>query len=248
MTQNTRQPIVAVDGPAGSGKSTVAKLAARRAGLQFISSGAMYRAVALQAMRQGVAAADRARLIALAEHLPISFSTDADGNVRTLLDGEEVTAALNAPAIGQVASIIATIPELRAHLVARQQEYGRQGGIVMEGRDIQTVVFPDAEIKVFLTASAEERARRRWKELAAAGTPVGYQQVLDEVRARDERDADREASPLRAAPDAIALDTDGKNIDQVVDVLLQLIETWRAHPDLRGSALDGMAKRMRNTR
>ncbi|MHB9133094.1 MAG: (d)CMP kinase [Armatimonadota bacterium] len=234
---DTHQPIVAIDGPAGSGKSTVAKIVAREAGLQFISSGTMYRAVALQALREGVTAADRQRLIQLAAELPIRFTTDGEGQVHTWLGDEDVTEAIKRPEVAQVASAIATIPELRAHLVDKQREYGKAGGIVMEGRDIQTVVFPDAEVKVFLTASAEERATRRWKELAACGDASAYQTVLDEVRTRDRRDAERDASPLCAAPNAIMIDTDRMTIDQVVECLLRIIAAWRAHPALSGADL-----------
>ncbi|HEY3377371.1 MAG TPA: (d)CMP kinase, partial [Armatimonadota bacterium] len=156
------------------------------------------------------------------------FHTDADGVVHTLVDGEDVTTALREPAIGELASSVATIPALRAQLVAKQQEYGRQGGVIMEGRDIQTVVFPNADLKIFLTASAAERARRRCDELQARGESIAYQTVLDEVETRDRRDAEREASPLRAADDAILVDTDGRTVDQVVEVLVELIRTWRA--------------------
>lgn len=242
MTIAPRQPIVAIDGPAGSGKSTIARLVARRAGLPFISSGAMYRAVALLAMRRGVSAADREQLIRLAEQLPIDFVTTPDGEVRTCLDGEDVTEALQQPAVAQVASAIATIPEVRAALVAKQQAYGRQAGVVMEGRDIQTVVFPDADVKIFLTASAEERARRRWKELVAKGDAATYATVLNEVRERDQRDETRTASPLRAAPDAIGLDTDGLTIEQVVHNVLSIIQAWRNDPMLRGESLARVAK------
>jgi len=221
-----RQPIVAIDGPAGSGKSTVAQRVARAAGLQFISSGSLYRAVALCALRQGEAMA-RERLIDLAAALQIRFSTDADGTVRAWVDAEDVTEALRRPEVEQIAAVVATIPEVRAHLVAKLQAYGRGGGLVMEGRDIQTVVFPDAEIKVFLTASPEIRAKRRWSELRAKGTPVEFQQVLGEVNARDGKDVRREADPLRAAPDAIRIDTDTMTIDAVVARILRLIDDWR---------------------
>ena len=220
---DVRLPIVALDGPAGSGKSTVARLVARQAGLQFISSGAMYRAVALLAQRAGVPATDRDALIALAEQLELHFTTDPDSAVRAWMDGVEVTDALRQPGVEQIASIIATIPELRARLVRKQQEYGRRGGIIMEGRDIQTVVFPDAEFKIFLTASAEERARRRWKELHARDERLTYAEVLAEVEARDRRDEERAASPLRAAPDAIIVNTDGLTIAQVVERVLCII-------------------------
>ncbi len=236
MTE-TRQPIIAIDGPAGSGKSTVAMQVARQAGLQFISSGAMYRAVALCALRDGVSALDRDRLIAIAASLDVRFFTDAAGEVHTLLGNEDVTEALRRPDVAQIASVIATIPELRAHLVRKQQELGRRGGILMEGRDIQTVVFPDAEIKIFLTASAEERARRRWKELKVTGAGGGFAEVLEDVRARDRRDEERAASPLRAAPDAVHVNTDGLTLAQVVDCLLRIIAAWRAQPWLRGRAL-----------
>jgi len=232
-----RQPIVAIDGPAGSGKSTVAQLVSSRAGLQFISSGALYRAVALRALRRRVTAADRERLIELAATLNARFATDADGTVRVLLDGEDVTEALRQPGVDQIASAIATIPALREQVVAKLREYGRENGIVMEGRDIQTVVFPGAEIKLFLTASPEERARRRWRELTAKGESLNYREVLADVRARDRRDEEREASPLRAAPDAICIDTDAMTIDQVVECILRIIDAWRHAPKLRGDEL-----------
>jgi cytidylate kinase len=230
-------PIIAIDGPAGSGKSTVAQQAARAAGLQFISSGSLYRAVALLARRAGVDAHDHDQLTRIADRLNIRFTTDADGMVRGWLGGEDVTDALRDPATGELASTIATQPAVRAHLVRALQEYGRHGGIVMEGRDIQTVVFPDAEIKVFLTASDTERARRRWHELRARGEEIAFQTVLHEVKARDARDSGRAAAPLRAAEDAVCLDTDGRTVAQVVDDLLRLLSAWRARPELRGTAL-----------
>jgi len=237
----TCQPVVAIDGPAGSGKSTVAQQAAQLAGLQFISSGAMYRAVALCALRAGTLATDRDRLEQIAATLPIRFTTAADGTVRTIVAEEDVTDALRDPAVAQVAAIIAALPAVRAHLVAKQQAYGRDGGIVMEGRDIQTVVFPNADIKLFVTASPEERALRRWKELQAQETPADYRTVLAEVIERDARDESREASPLRAAPDAITIVTDGQTVEQVVHYLLRIIDTWRADPSLHGQALARVA-------
>ncbi len=222
------EPIVAIDGPAGSGKSTVAALAARVAGLQFISSGAMYRAVALQALRGGVGLANREAIIALAAALDISFTTDADGTIRTFIGSEDVTEALRAPAVGQISSVIAAIAQVREHLVDKQRQYGINGGIVMEGRDIQTVVFPDAEVKIYLEASAEERARRRWKELRAKGVATGYTEVLHEVIERDRQDSERDASPMRAATDAVKLNTDGRTIDQVVADIVQLIRDKRS--------------------
>ncbi|MHB9024538.1 MAG: (d)CMP kinase [Armatimonadota bacterium] len=230
-------PIVAIDGPAGSGKSTVARLAAAESGLPFVSSGAMYRAVALQALREGVGATDRRRMIEIAEDLPIQYLTLPDGDVRVLLAEEDVTEALQSPGVGQIASALAIIPELREPLVAKQRDYGREGGVIMEGRDIQTVVFPDADIKIFLTASAEERAQRRWKELQDRGEPVDRARVLDEVRERDARDAERAISPLRAADDAIIVDTDGRAVSDVVACIVRVIRAWQRQPDLHGQDL-----------
>jgi len=232
-----RQPIVAIDGPAGSGKSTVAKLTAERTGLQFVSSGAMYRAVALYARRKGIPAPDETSLVELSRQLVFLFSTDAQGNIHTCVNGEDITDALRSPEVGALASEIATIPAVRAQLVAKQQAYGRAGGVIMEGRDIQTVVFPDADIKIFLTASEEERARRRWNELTERGEFLPYQSVLDEVCARDRRDAERDVSPLRPADDAISVNTDNRTIAEVVDILVQLITVWQLHPELHGDAL-----------
>jgi cytidylate kinase len=241
MADTPRAPIVAIDGPAGSGKSTVARLVAARAGLQYINSGAMYRAVALAALRAGIDAGDADRLADLTAVLPIRFTTDLDGRVRTWVDEEDVSAAITTPEVSQRASQVAVIPAVRAHLVARQQAYGRDGGIVMEGRDIQTVVFPDAEIKVFLTASPEERAARRWRELSATGEAADRDAVLAAVIDRDRRDAERDVAPMRAASDAVLVDTDGCTIDEVVACLLRLIDAWRAQPALRGAALAAAA-------
>lgn len=241
------QPIVAIDGPAGSGKSTVAKLAAERSGLQFISSGALYRGVALRARREGLALVDSPELRALAQRLQFHFTTDEQGGVHTTIDGEDVTTALRQPEIGEAASQVATFPAVRQALVDKLQRYGADGGLVMEGRDIQTVVFPDADIKVFLQAGAAERARRRWRELNDCGQPVTYQQVFDEVLARDARDCTRASSPLKAAADAVSVDTDGRTIDEVVECLRQLIETWRRHPRLHGQALADEASRRGGT-
>ncbi len=232
----TRQlPIVAIDGPVGSGKSTVAKLAAHRSGLQFISSGAMYRAVALRALRDGIALNEETRLAALARGLTFRFATDETGIDRTFLDGEDVTHALRRQQIADAASLVATLPTVRQALVDKLRSYGADGGIVMEGRDIQTVVFPDADLKIYLHAGAEERARRRGQEQAERGEHADFQQVLDEVIARDMRDSGREHSPLKAAHEAIIVDTDGRTIDEVVECLIQLIDTWRSRSMLRGN-------------
>jgi cytidylate kinase len=230
-------PIVAIDGPAGSGKSTVAQQLARACGLTFISSGMMYRAVAWLALRHGVSATDEPRLTALARAHPLAFRRSPDGRPEHWVTGEEVSAALQSPPVAQLASQIALLPAVRAELVAQQQALGAHGGVVMEGRDIQTVVFPHAEIKVFLTASAEERARRRWDELRARGEQLDFSTVLAEVGARDARDTGRAVAPLQPASDAILVDTDGRSIADVVANLLRLVQAWQRAPTLRGAAL-----------
>lgn len=231
-----RLPIVAIDGPVGSGKSTVAKLAAHRSGLQFISSGAMYRAVALRARQEDIALDEETRLAELARRLTFRFTTDVDGLDHTFLDGEDVTHALRHQEIAEGASVVATLPAVRQALVDKLRSYGVDGGIVMEGRDIQTVVFPDADLKIYLHAGAEERARRRRQEHAARGEHTDLQQVLDDVIARDKRDSERTCAPLKAADEAIRVDTDGRTVDEVVECLVQLIETWRSRPSWRGNS------------
>jgi cytidylate kinase len=211
--------VVAIDGPAGAGKSTVARGVARALGFAYLDSGAMYRCVALAARERG-GDADVARL---ARTLEISLGTDASGAERTLLDGRDVTEAIRAPEVSPAASRVAAEPDVRAALVAKQRALLARGDWVAEGRDIGTVVVPDAEVKVFLTASASERARRRAAELGANASSV-----LAEQSARDERDATREHSPLAPAADAIVLDTTELDRAQVVARVVELVRRRRA--------------------
>lgn len=199
--------IVAIDGPAGAGKSTVARAAAAALRFTYLDSGAMYRCVALAGLRTGRAAAE------LASAVRIELS--ADGRVR--LDGEDVSAAIRTPEVSEAASAAAADPGVRQALIAQQRQLLRTGDWVAEGRDIGTVVAPQAEVKVFLTASAQERARRRAAELGA-----DVQGVLAEQAIRDERDRGREHSPLRAAPDAVELDTTGMELEEVVEKVVEL--------------------------
>lgn len=209
-----RRSVVAIDGPAGAGKSTVARLLADRLGYIYLDSGAMYRCVALLALR-GAVAPELAT--PLAEAAEILFDPAGIGEPqRVLLGGEDVTRAIRTPEVSQLASKVAAVPGVRAALVRLQQTLGAGGGVVMEGRDIGTVVFPHAELKVFLTASPEERARRRFAELEARGEIIDFETVLAEQRERDERDQTRETSPLKAAADAITLLTDGRTIEEIV--------------------------------
>ena len=202
--------VVAIDGPAGAGKSTVARAAARALGFPFLDSGAMYRAVGLMHLRHGGSPAERA------EELEIRIGD------RVVANGEDVTDAIRTPEVSEAASRIATDPEVRAALVRKQRELLTGGDWVAEGRDIGSVVAPDAEVKVFLTATPEERARRRAAEL---GTDV--ETVMRDQALRDAQDRDREHSPLVRAPGAVELDTTGLSVDQVVERIVELVERAR---------------------
>lgn len=205
--------MIAIDGPSGSGKSTVARLLAERIGYRFLDSGAMYRAAALKALRNGVPADAASELAELLFRTEIELDRD-----RVLLDGEDVTAAIRTPEVTEFVSRLATVPEVRSDIVARQRAAHPGENLVVEGRDIGSVVFPDATLKVFLTASPEERARRR-----AAETGREFAAVLEEQGVRDARDSGRAHSPLKKAEGAFELDTDGLGIEEVVKRLTELI-------------------------
>ncbi len=217
------RPIVAIDGPSGSGKSTVSKLLARRLGFMYLDTGAMYRCVGLLAMRRGLDPLDAQALEPLLADLRISFVPDGQGGQRVLCQNEDVTTAIREHEVSQMASKASRVAAVRTRLVAMQREMGAGGGVVMEGRDIGTNVFPDAEVKVFLVASAEQRARRRWLELQARGENVDYETILTDQHERDERDSSRELNPLVQAPDAHRLDTSDLTIEQVVERLAELV-------------------------
>jgi CMP/dCMP kinase len=224
----TKPLTVAIDGPAGAGKSTVARLLAQRLGYTYVDSGAMYRAVALNALRNRIPMAEQDEIAALTRSTPIAFAPGDDGGPqRILLGGEDVTEEVRSSEISEAASVVSTIPGVRTALVAIQQGMGVSGGVVMEGRDIGTVVFPNAEVKIFLTATPEERASRRHADILARGNTATLDQVRAEQDERDRRDATRAVSPLVAAPDAILLQSDGLTPDQVVDEIVDIIETRR---------------------
>lgn len=214
--------IVTIDGPAGAGKSTVAKSLAERLGFGFLDTGAMYRAVALAALRRGLATQDAARWADLARRVQVRFQDQ-----RVLLDGEDVSDAIRTSQVTAHVRYAADNPQVRQHLVRLQQDIGRTGDIVTEGRDQGTVVFPHAECKIFLTATPEERARRRVHDLQQRGETPSLDDVLAQQLQRDERDCRRAVGPLVRAQDAVEVVTDGLSIEQVVDRLVEIVNSRR---------------------
>jgi len=224
MTQRASgKPIVAIDGPVGAGKSTVARGVAQRLRFRYVDTGAMYRSVAWAVLQRGVSLSDERAVTALARSVRIDFVTDPLGQ-RVLVDGVDVTEAIRTPQVSDGASIVSVYPGVREAMVTIQRRLGVDGGVVMEGRDIGTVVFPDAEIKVFLDASLDERARRRFEELKARGAGVDLESVRKAEEERDRRDRTRNHSPLRAAPDAVVIDSTGVPADEVVARIVQLVQ------------------------
>jgi len=214
-----RRPVVTIDGPSGAGKTTVSILLAENAGMMRIDTGAMYRAVALAARRAGIPWDDGTRLGELARGMALSFRSVA-GSVRVFLGGEDVSEAIRTPEMSMGASAVSAHVPVREALVAKQREMGEGGGVVLEGRDTGTVVFPDAEAKFFLDAAAAVRALRRYRELGPAGCQ-SYEEVLSDVLRRDVRDSTRDHSPLRVADDAVYIDTTTLAVDEVVEAILR---------------------------
>jgi len=215
--------VIAIDGPSGAGKGRVARTLAERLNYLYVDSGAMYRAVALCALEEGIDFSDAKALTALAGRLRIGMEKSPTGT-HVKVDGRDVTEAIRRPAVSEGSSLIAVFPALREQLVAQQQRIGAQGGVVMEGRDIGSVVFPQAELKIFLDATAEERARRRYKQQVKQGIPGSLEEIRREVEERDRRDRGREVSPLAQAPDAVYLDSTALTAEEVVDVIVRLAE------------------------
>ncbi|MHB0804624.1 (d)CMP kinase [Stutzerimonas nitrititolerans] len=214
-------PVVTIDGPSGSGKGTVAALLAAKLGWKFLDSGALYRLLAFAARNHGVDLTNEEALKVLAAHLDVQFDTAESGQgMRIVLEGEDVTEAIRNEVVGAGASQVAALPAVREALLQRQKAFREAPGLVADGRDMGTVVFPDATLKIFLTASAEERARRRYLQLKAKGDDVNLASLLDEIRARDERDTQRTVAPLKPADDAIQLDSTALSIEQVLGQIL----------------------------
>lgn len=217
-----RKLVIAIDGPVGSGKSTVARRVAELLGYTHLDSGAMYRALALKAQRRGIPLDAESELEALARETRIDLKPSANG-LRTLLDGEDVTAAIRSPEMSQAASHVAVFPGVRRVLVAEQRRAGAGGGVVMEGRDIGAVVFPDADLKIYLDASQEVRAERRWREHRRRGENVELEQMIAEVRERDARDTERAVSPLVRTADAIYVDGTALDVEETARLIVMLV-------------------------
>ena len=214
---------IAIDGPSGAGKSTLAKRLARELGFVYVDTGAIYRTVGLAARRRGIDPSEADAVTAMLPQLEIAMGYGEDGLQHMLLDGEDVTAAIRENAVSEYASRVAAIPAVRDFLMEMQRKTAREHDVIMDGRDIGTVVLPWADVKIYLTAAAEARAERRYKELLERGQRADYGQVLQEVIERDRRDSEREAAPLRQGPDAVAADTTGLDLEGSFQLLLGLI-------------------------
>ena len=217
----TKSLIIAIDGPVGSGKSTVARRVAELLGYFYVDTGAMYRAVALAATRANVPADEPGKLTALAAKTRVDLEP-SDGGVRVLLDGEDVSEEIRSPEMSQAASMIAQVAAVRVRMVEQQRRAGARGGVVMEGRDIGTVVFPDADLKVFLTAAPEIRAWRRLRDHQGRGEALEFEEMLEEIHLRDRRDRERGTSPLVRAPDAVLVDSSAMEMEEVARLILML--------------------------
>jgi len=212
-------PIITLDGPGGAGKGTICLLLADKLGWQLLDSGSLYRLTALESLQKNTA--DDAQLIEIAKNMDIEYVPDG-ARLKVLLSGEDVTDAIRAEEVGSKASEIAAIPAVRQALLERQRAFATFPGLLADGRDMGTVVFPHAQLKIFLTASPEERAKRRYKQLKEKGIDANLPELVGELKARDKRDSEREAAPLKAADDAVLLDTTEMSIDEVVNQVLQM--------------------------
>lgn len=220
---NSHIPVITVDGPSGSGKGTICQLLAKALGFHLLDSGALYRLTAVAGVAQGVDLHDADAIAQVARKLNVAFEP-SDKGVLALLDGVDVTSDIRKEAAGMGASVVAAHVPVREALLERQRDFQQAPGLVADGRDMGTTVFPDAEVKVFLTASAEERAQRRYKQLLERGESANLRALLDDIRARDTRDTERSASPLQSAEDALVIDSTVMSIDEVLKTVLLLVK------------------------
>ena len=214
---------VAIDGPSGAGKSTLARAAAKELGLLYVDTGAIYRTVTLYVLRRGAEPKDAAAVAALLPEIRITMDYGEDGEQRMYLNGEDVSEKIRLPEVSMAASRISALPEVRSFLLDMQRSLAEKNNVIMDGRDIGTVVLPHADVKIFLTASVEDRARRRYQELCQRGTAKDFEQLLREIKERDYNDTHRAAAPLRPAEDAVVLDTTGNTFQQSRQQLLDII-------------------------
>ncbi|BDR13007.1 (d)CMP kinase [Vibrio sp. STUT-A11] len=221
---SSQTPVVTVDGPSGAGKGTLCMLLAEKLGFQLLDSGAIYRVLALAAIHHGVDTESEDALVPLATHLDVQFIAEGD-LVKVILEGENVSGELRKEETGMAASKVAALPRVREALLRRQRAFETAPGLVADGRDMGTIVFPQAQAKIFLDASAEERANRRLKQLQDKGLDVRFADLLSEIQERDDRDRNRPVAPLRPAEDALVLDSTSMTIDEVVEKALQYIES-----------------------
>lgn len=218
-------PVITVDGPSGSGKGTVCRLLAEKLGWDVLDSGAIYRVLSLAALHHQIALDNEEALVPLAANLDVQFLVDSETNKsKVVLEGEDVTSTIRNEEVGSAASKVAALPRVREALLRRQRAFKTENGLIADGRDMGTVVFPDAPLKIYLTASAEERARRRFVELNERGLDVTLSGLFEDIKARDDRDMNREVAPLVPANDAIELDTSELNAQQVFDKVITLLD------------------------
>lgn len=220
--------IITIDGPSGSGKGTVSRILAKKLSYDYLDSGALYRLLGIAAMRSSIDLDDTKSLAEIAEQMDVEFQLSTDGQFKVVLDADDVTSELRLEDTGALASKIAAYGLVRRVLLTRQRAFASGVGLVADGRDMGTVVFPDAELKIYLTASVEQRTNRRYKELLEKGEDVSLRALAEQVRARDERDMNRAESPLVAADDAIELDSSHMSIDEVVEAIMAIIEFKRS--------------------
>ncbi len=216
------KPVIAIDGPAGAGKSTVSKILAKKLQLSYLDTGAMYRCLALKTLGTGLTVNDGDAAAQILDKISITFGVGEPQPV--FIDGEDVTASIRTPEIGEAASALSQFTPVRQRMVQRQQEIVNQGGVVLEGRDVTTVVAPNATLKIYLTASLEERAKRRQKEFAEKGMDAGFQDVRNQIELRDHRDINREDSPLKVADDAVVIESADRSPEEVADRIIRLLE------------------------